>query len=94
MVWDHDGMLYEVNSFYSVPDDAWQYELSGNSGPPGGGPELVVSIPDSTPDEGPFTPRPSHQVKVFFHGSAGVPWPILRRFIAFVEASGDIVPPS
>ncbi|MEV4661077.1 hypothetical protein AB0J85_03925 [Micromonospora echinofusca] len=30
-VWAHGTELYEVNSYYSLPDDAWQYELTGMS---------------------------------------------------------------
>ncbi|MGW4294345.1 hypothetical protein ACWEH1_14990 [Micromonospora chersina] len=89
-VWDHDGKLYEVNSYYSLPDDAWKYELVGLTGAPGTGPYLSVRIPDATPDDGPFTPRPAGDVMVNA-GSGDVPWPILRRFIDLVESSGDIV---
>ncbi|MEU1687866.1 hypothetical protein [Micromonospora sp. NPDC005707] len=89
-VWDHEGKLYEVNSYYSLPDDAWQYELVGLTGAPGTGPYLSVTIPDATPDDGPFTPRPASGV-MFSAGSGDVPWPILRRFIDLVESSGDIV---
>ncbi|GAB3864516.1 hypothetical protein GCM10029963_75050 [Micromonospora andamanensis] len=59
----HDGKLYEITSGYSLPDDAWQYELVGLTGPPGTGPYLSVLIPDATPD-GPFTPRPAEHVMV------------------------------
>ncbi|MEH0934068.1 hypothetical protein [Micromonospora psammae] len=89
-VWDHEGKLYEVNSYYSLPDNAWQYELVGLTGAPGTGPYITVTIPDATPDDGPFTPRPVSEV-MFSAGSGDVPWPILRRFIDLVESSGDIV---
>lgn len=89
-VWDHDGKLYEVNSFYSLPDDAWQYELVGLTGAPGTGPYLVITIPDATPDDGPFTPLPASKATFSAHGN-DVPWPILRRFIDLVEGSGDLV---
>ncbi|MET8203747.1 hypothetical protein ACPB67_31770 [Micromonospora taraxaci] len=89
-VWDHDGKLYEVNSYYSLPDYAWQYELVGLTGAPGTGPYVTVTIPDATPDDGPFTPRPASEV-TFSADSGGVPWPILRSFIDLVESSGDIV---
>lgn len=89
-VWDHDGKLYEVNSYYSLPGDAWQYELVGLTGAPGTGPYLSVTIPDATPDDGAFTPRPASNVMVRA-GGGDVPWPILRRFIDLVESSGDIV---
>jgi hypothetical protein len=54
-VWEHDRRLYEVNSYYSLPDDAWQYELVGLTGAPGIGPYLTIVIPDATPEPGPFT---------------------------------------
>jgi hypothetical protein len=53
-VWDHSGKLYEVNSYYSLPDDAWQYELTGA---PGTGSYLAIVIPDAAPEHGPFTPK-------------------------------------
>ncbi|MGC5285746.1 hypothetical protein [Micromonospora sp. DT231] len=88
-VWDHDGKLYEVNSYYSVSDYAWEYELVGLTGASGTGPYLSARIPDATPEGGPFTPRPASEVVVSCGGD--VPWLILRRFIHLVESSGDIV---
>ncbi|SCG63483.1 hypothetical protein [Micromonospora coxensis] len=85
-IWSHGTELYEVNSYYSVPDDAWQYELTGMS--PAGG-HLSVVIPDATPDDGPFTPQPAHRVLVQV-GDRQIPWPIFRRFIDLVESSGDL----
>lgn len=89
-VWDHDGEPYEVNSYYSLHDDAWQYELVGPTGAPGTRPCIAVTIPDAAPDEGPFVPRPAREV-LFRAGGGDVPWPVLRRFIDLVESSGDIV---
>ena len=89
-VWSHNGKLYEVISFYSIHDDAWQYELSGVSGKPGTGPYLSVSVPDATPDDGSFTPGSADDIMVYSSGSAGIPWPILRRFVELVELSGAI----
>ncbi|MFC8619746.1 hypothetical protein ACFT9M_25515 [Micromonospora purpureochromogenes] len=89
-VWDHDGKLYEVNSWYCLPDDAWQYELVELTEPPGRGACLAVVIPDATPEPGPFTPK--HADHVLLAVARGVtPWPILRRLIDLVESSGDIV---
>ncbi|MCW2886980.1 MAG: hypothetical protein JWL58_3842, partial [Streptosporangiaceae bacterium] len=51
-VWAHDGKLYDVNSYYSLPDDAWHYELVRQDGAPATGPYLSVLIPDTTPDAG------------------------------------------
>jgi hypothetical protein len=88
-VWDHDGKLYEVNSWYCLPDAAWQYELLELTEPPGCGACLAVVIPDATPGPGPFTPK--HADQVLLAVARGVtPWPILRRLIDLVESSGDI----
>jgi hypothetical protein len=88
-VWSHGGKLYEVNSFYSLPDDAWLHELQGLTGPQGTGPCLAVVIPDETPD-GPFTPKHAGHVVVAV-GDGVTPWPILRRLLNLVESSGDII---
>ncbi|MEU8656131.1 hypothetical protein [Actinoplanes philippinensis] len=88
-IWSHDGKLYELSSGYSLPDDAWQYELMGLTGPPGTGPYLSVLIPDATPD-GPFTPRPAEDIVV--HAGGGiVPWPILEKLAGVLDSSGDLV---
>ncbi|MGC4874933.1 hypothetical protein ACLQ26_01525 [Micromonospora sp. DT43] len=89
-IWSHDGKLYEINSYYSLPDDAWQYELAGLTGNPGAGPYLAILIPDATSDDGPFTPVAADQARVSL-GGGQLSWPILHRFIAMVEASGDLV---
>lgn len=89
-IWEHDGNLYELSSYYCLPDDSWTYELQGITGPPGTGPYLEVSIPDKTPDEGPFAPRSQCHVVVSF-GPGSIPWLVLRRFHDHVQASGDIV---
>lgn len=89
-VWDHDGKLYEVNSYYSLPDDAWQYELIGLTGAPGTGPYLAIVIPDVTPDEGPFIPEHAGHALVRVGGGV-TPWPILLQLIELAESSGDIV---
>jgi hypothetical protein len=86
---EHDGKLYEVISMYSLPDDAWRYELTGLTGSPGTGPYLAIDIPDATPD-GAFTPRPAQHVRV--HAGGGVvPWLILQQLIDQVDSSGDLV---
>lgn len=88
-IWPDDGKLYELVSMYSLPDDAWHYELTGLSGSPGTGPYLAVDVPDATPD-GPFTPREAQHVVV--HAGGGVvPWPILTRLIERLDSSGDLV---
>jgi hypothetical protein len=88
--WSHAGKLYEVNSFYCLPEDAWHYELDGLSGPPGAGPHITVAIPDATPDDGPFTPQPA-RLAVVHIGEGQTPWLILRRYLDLVESSGDLV---
>ncbi|WP_051796941.1 hypothetical protein [Catenuloplanes japonicus] len=88
-VWSHGGKLYDVTSGYSLPDDAWQYELMGLTGAPGTGPYLSVSIPDATLD-GPFTPRTTQHVVVHL-GGGELPWPILEKLIFLLESSGDLV---
>ncbi|MFD6563182.1 hypothetical protein [Micromonospora profundi] len=88
-IWSHDGKLYEVTSGYSLPDDAWQYELVGLTGPPGTGPYLCVSIPDATPD-GPFTPQPTKHVVVRAGGGI-VPWRVLEKFVYLLDSSGDLI---
>ena len=81
---EHGGRSFEVVNGYSLPDDAWQYELR----PVGGEAALRVLIPDATPD-GPFTPRPSTDVRVQLNGGE-LPWPILARFMALVQNSGNL----
>lgn len=89
-IWTHDGKHYEVVSFYCLPEDAWCYELDGVSGAPGTGPHITVAIPDATPDDGPFTPKPARLATVHV-GAGQTPWPVLRRFLDLVESSGDLV---
>ncbi|MBE1484373.1 hypothetical protein [Plantactinospora soyae] len=89
-IWSHEGNLYEVVSFYCLPEDAWRYELDGLSGAPGTGPHITVAIPDATPDDGPFTPEPA-RLAVVHVGGGETPWPVLRRFLDLVESSGDLV---
>ncbi|MFE3202340.1 hypothetical protein [Embleya sp. NPDC059237] len=88
-VWAHDGLLYEVDSGYSLPDDAWRYELAGISGAPGSGPYLVVIIPDATPEDGPFSPKQVEHVRTVIHDGR-TPWPVLLRFVDLIEGSGDV----
>jgi hypothetical protein len=88
-IWSYDAKLYEIVSMYSLPDDAWQYELTGLTGPPGAGPYLAITIPDATPD-GPFTPRAA-QHAVVRAGGGTVPWLILEKLIHLLDSSGDLV---
>ncbi|WP_127499817.1 hypothetical protein [Actinoplanes solisilvae] len=89
MIWSHEDRLYEITGGFSLPDDAWQYELVGLTGSPGTGPYLTVTIPDSVVD-GPFTPKAAEHATV--HAGGGVvPWPILAQFVDMLDASGDLV---
>ena len=86
-VWADNGVMYEINSMYLVPDDAWTYELTG---PAGTAAEIAVVIPDATPHDEQFTPSDSTHAHVAV-ANGPLPWPVLRRFIRTVETSGDIV---
>lgn len=52
-LWAHKGMLCEVNSSYSLPDDAWQYELAGRVAEPTSVLRLKI-----VEDVGPWRPGP------------------------------------
>ncbi|GIF09804.1 hypothetical protein [Actinoplanes siamensis] len=88
-IWSHGGKRYELTSIYSVPDDAWYYELRGLTEPTGAGPYLTISLPDATPD-GPFTPKPAQHIVVYADGGV-LPWPILGKLIHLLESNGDLV---
>jgi hypothetical protein len=79
---------FELNSFYALPEDAWVYELAHVARACGQG--LAVLIPDANPVGAPFTPLGAAQVRVLVEDGTR-PWPVLMRFLRFVEASGDIV---
>jgi hypothetical protein len=85
----HDGTVYELNSMYALPEDAWTYELIGPRGSSGAAASLAVVIPDATPDDGPFTPMRAAYVRVLAEDGL-LPWPILLRFVQLLEDSGDI----
>jgi hypothetical protein len=55
-VWDHGGRLYEINSYYSLPADAWHYELVGLTGSRETGPFLRRRRRASSPLSPPPTP--------------------------------------
>jgi hypothetical protein len=90
-VWSHDGRHYEVNSYYSLPDDAWRYEVVVPAGANGAGPHLAVLVPDATPQGEPFTPKGDSHVVVRV-GGGELPWPIVRRLLHLIQSSGDLVP--
>jgi hypothetical protein len=90
--WQHDDRRYEVNQFHFGENDSWCYELYEVVPDPADNKYLDVQIPDTQPD-GPFMPAPSDRVTLTMHGDWTIPWPVFRRFLAALEASGDIVEP-
>ncbi|MEU4565008.1 hypothetical protein AB0F72_42075 [Actinoplanes sp. NPDC023936] len=88
--WAYNGMAYQTNSMYLLPEDAWTYELTGSCPTSGAVAGLAVVIPDTTPDGEQFTPADALHAWVAA-AEGPLPWPVLLRFIRFVEASGDIV---
>lgn len=84
----HADRHFEVDSYYSLPEDAWLYELVETTADSTSGPGLRVLIPDATPI-GPFTPQPADAMLQLGTGGE-VPWSILRRFIDLIESSGDV----
>ncbi|WP_230554429.1 hypothetical protein [Salinispora arenicola] len=88
--WAFNGMTYLVNSMYLLSEDAWTYELTGSSHTSSAVAMLALVIPDATPDGEQFTPvDATHAYVTAAQGT--LPWPMLRRFIRFVETPGDIV---
>ena len=87
--WVHADEIYQVNSMYLLPDDAWAYELTPASRDRGRM-SLIVLIPDATPDNGPFTPKGSTHARVVLE-DGDLPWPVLSRFLQSVGSSDDIV---
>jgi hypothetical protein len=85
----HAGEVYEVNSMYLLPDDAWTYELTPLPGGLGRA-SLMVLIPDATPDDGPFTPMSATHARVMAY-DGDLPWLVLTRFLRLVETSGDFL---
>lgn len=75
---------------YLLPDEAWAYELTGPPNADGGPSSLAVHIADTTPGDGPFTPKSAAHALVLM-ADGRFPWPILMRFMRLVEQSGDIV---
>jgi hypothetical protein len=81
--WVHADEIYQVNSMYLLPDDAWAYELTP-AACDRGRMSLIVLIPDATPDDGPFTPKA--------RPTPGSSWKTATcRGPCFHASSGDIV---
>jgi hypothetical protein len=83
------GEVYEVNSMYLVPADAWVYELTSPDSRPKRM-SCAVLIPDATPDDGPFTPMSTTHAQAIVQDGV-LPWPVLTEFLRLVDASGDLV---
>ena len=75
---------------YLLPEDAWTYELTGPCLTSGAIAGLAVVIPDTTPAGEQFTPADALHASVAATEEP-LPWPVILRFIRFVEASGDIL---
>jgi hypothetical protein len=50
-VWVYEGVTYQVDSMYLVPQDEWTYELTTPCCTSGTVAGLAVVIPDATPNE-------------------------------------------
>ncbi|WP_433650171.1 hypothetical protein ACQP2C_27445 [Micromonospora zamorensis] len=88
--WAYDGMTYQINSMYLLPEDAWTYELIGPRATSDVVGAVAVVIPDATPDGEQFTPADATHAYVAAT-ERPLPWPVLLHFVRFVESSGDIV---
>lgn len=75
---------------YLLPENAWTYELTGPCSTFGTVAMLAVVIPDAAPDGEQFTPVDATHAHVTA-AEGPLPWPVLLRFVRFVETSGDIV---
>jgi hypothetical protein len=85
----HAGAVYELVSVYSLPDNAWTYELTGPRHAGVTSASVAAIIRDATPDDGPFTPMSAAHSYVLLDEGV-VPWPILMRFVHHVEGTGDL----
>jgi hypothetical protein len=87
--WVHADEIYQMNSRYLLPDDAWAYEMTP-AARDCGRMSLIVVVPDAAPDDGPFTPQGAIHARVVLE-DGDLPWPVLSRFLQSVDSSGDIV---
>ncbi|HCT76215.1 MAG TPA: hypothetical protein DGG94_04120 [Micromonosporaceae bacterium] len=88
-IWDHRGRRFALNSLYQLPEDSWSYDLTEYSQQSDHTVGLAITIPDATPD-GPFTPQDETLAVTWLH-TGNLPWPIVRRFAEFLDATGDLV---
>jgi hypothetical protein len=89
--WSHEGRKFEVNTFHYGDVDSWCYELYEVTPADGSNDFIDVRVPDASPESGPFVPMPADLVTLTMHGRWTVPWPVFRRFLDAIRASGDIV---
>lgn len=89
--WSHESRQFEVNTFHHGAVDSWCYELYEVKPADGSNDFIDVRIPDASPESGPFVPVSADHVTLTMHGQWTVPWPVFRRFIDAIQASGDIV---
>jgi hypothetical protein len=86
-IWEHDGAVWDYLSYYSLVEDAWVHEARSFEG---GTRHVEIVIPDATPDDGPFIPRPDDAFIRMGEGS--IPAGILTRLIAAARDAGDLDP--
>ncbi|GAA2259804.1 hypothetical protein GCM10010402_14200 [Actinomadura luteofluorescens] len=73
---EHGGTVYELLSYYALPDDAWSIELTDMGGE--GGPLAHVLVPDEDMD------RPC---EVLALDASRIPAEVLRRLLVEVAES-------
>ena len=83
-VWQHDGKLYDYESYYDLDADSWTHEVRALDGESA----VWIDVPDGTPDAGPFTPLPKRAV--FRSSDGALPLVIVERLLAAAREAGDI----
>jgi hypothetical protein len=83
-VWEHEGKLYDYESYYDLAADSWTHELTALDGSGA----LWLAVPDATPDDAPFTPRIDDAV-VRARGGA-LPLVIVQRLLSAAKTAGEI----
>ncbi|GAA0793839.1 hypothetical protein [Spirilliplanes yamanashiensis] len=89
--WAYEGRRFEVNHYHD--GCSWCYELYEVDTDTTANNFIDVRIPDASPDTGPFVPMSSRHVTLTMHGRWTIPWPVFRRFLDAIRATGDIVAP-
>ncbi|MBX6724006.1 MAG: hypothetical protein IRY92_12370 [Dactylosporangium sp.] len=90
--WAFGPRRFEVNSYWSDDPDCWCYELYELGLPDDRNDYLVVRVSNtnSDPSSGVFVPDDAERVGINVFGTWELPWPVLRHFVAAVEATGHI----